>query len=391
MTKLMRIAEKLKARFGFSPAKTEQTGETRVDVAGQWQLMWWRFRKHKLALASGILVILIYLVAVFAEFLAPYSSGYYVAEYKNQPPQGLRFLRAGEDGRKIFGPYVYGYTVTTNPASLRREFVEDKNKAIPVKFFAPGEAYKMWGLFNAQGHLVCAADGKTPIYFFGGDSMGRDLFSRVIHGTRVSMSVGLIGVIISLFLGILLGGISGYYGGAMDNLIQRLTEFLRSIPTIPLWMGLAAAIPLTWPPLRVYFAITLILSLIQWTGLARVVRGKFFALKTEDFVTAARLDGSGEVRIILHHMVPSFVSHIIASVTLSIPGMILSETSLSFLGIGLRPPVVSWGVLLQEAQNIRSIAACPWLLFFPGLSVVIAVLSLNFLGDGLRDAADPYD
>jgi peptide/nickel transport system permease protein len=391
MNKLMGIAEKLKDRFGFSPAKTEQTGETRVDVADQWQLMWWRFRKHKLALASGVVVILIYLVAVFAEFLAPYSSGYYVAEYKNQPPQGLRFLRTGEDGRKVFGPFVYGYTVTTNPASLRREFVEDKSKVIPVKFFARGETYKMWGLFNAQSHLLCAADGKTPIYFFGGDSMGRDLFSRVIHGTRVSMSVGLIGVIISLFLGILLGGISGYYGGAIDNLIQRLTEFLRSIPTIPLWMGLAAAIPLTWPPLRVYFAITLILSLIQWTGLARVVRGKFFALKTEDFVTAARLDGSGEVRIILHHMVPSFVSHIIASVTLSIPGMILSETSLSFLGIGLRPPVVSWGVLLQEAQNIRSIAACPWLLFFPGVSVVIAVLSLNFLGDGLRDAADPYD
>jgi peptide/nickel transport system permease protein len=229
------------------------------------------------------------------------------------------------------------------------------------------------------------------MYFFGGDSLGRDLFSRVIHGTRISMSIGLIGVIISLFLGILLGGISGYYGGAVDNLIQRVTEFLRSIPTIPLWMGFAAAIPLSWPPMRVYFAITLILSLIQWTGLARVVRGKFFALKTEDFVTAARLDGSGEIRIILHHMVPSFVSHIIASVTLSIPGMILSETSLSFLGIGLRPPVVSWGVLLQEAQNIRSIAACPWLLFFPGLSVVIAVLALNFLGDGLRDAADPYE
>jgi len=229
------------------------------------------------------------------------------------------------------------------------------------------------------------------MYLFGGDSMGRDLASRVIYGTRVSMSIGFIGVIISLFLGILLGGISGYYGGPMDNFIQRLTEFLRSIPTIPLWMGLAAAIPLSWPPLRVYFAITLILSLIQWTGLARVVRGKFFSLKTEDFVTAARLDGCSEIRIILHHMVPSFVSHIIASVTLSIPGMILSETSLSFLGIGLRPPVVSWGVLLQEAQNIRSIAACPWLLFFPGVSVVIAVLALNFLGDGLRDAADPYN
>ncbi|GHV91686.1 peptide ABC transporter permease [Spirochaetia bacterium] len=371
--------------------KTENTGETRVDVADQWKLMWWRFRKHKLALGSGVLVILIYLVALMADFLAPYASTSYIAESKNMPPQRLRFLRTGDDGKKVFGPFVYGYAMTINPASLRREFVQDTNRVIPVKFFGKGETYRMWGLFKTRRHFITPADGIGPMYLFGGDSMGRDLMSRVIHGTRVSMSIGLIGVIISLFLGILLGGISGYYGGAIDNLIQRLTEFLRSIPTIPLWMGLAAAIPLSWPPLRVYFAITLILSLIQWTGLARVVRGKFFALKTEDFVTAARLDGCGEIRIIMHHMVPSFISHIIASVTLSIPGMILSETSLSFLGIGLRPPVVSWGVLLQEAQNIRSIAACPWLLFFPGVSVVIAVLALNFLGDGLRDAADPYD
>ena len=370
---------------------TTVAGETRIDVADQWQLMWWRFRKHKLALVSGVVVILIYLVAAFTEFLAPYSSISYIAECKNMPPQRLHFQRTGEDGRKIYGPFVYQYIVKVNPVSLRRDFVVDETKVIPVKFFATGEPYKMWGLFNADLHLITPADYKMPMYLFGGDTMGRDLASRVIHGTRISMSIGLIGVVISLFLGVLLGGISGYYGGPMDNFIQRLTEFLRSIPTIPLWMGLAAAIPLTWPPLRVYFTITLILSLIQWTGLARVVRGKFFSLKTEDFVTAARLDGCSEIRIILHHMVPSFISHIIASVTLSIPGMILSETSLSFLGIGLRPPVVSWGVLLQEAQNVRSIAACPWLLFFPGVSVVIAVLALNFLGDGLRDAADPYN
>jgi peptide/nickel transport system permease protein len=373
--------------------KTEAPGssETRIEVAGQWKLMWWRFRKHKLALVSGVVVILVYFIASFTEFLAPYSAISYIAECKNMPPQRLRFLREGEDGKKIFGPFVYAYSMQIHPVSLRRDFVQDKDKVIPVKFFGKGEPYKMWGLFNAQRHLVTPEDYKQPMYLFGGDGMGRDLMSRVIHGTRISMSIGLIGVIISLFLGILLGGISGYYGGPMDNFIQRLTEFLRSIPTIPLWMGLAAAIPLTWPPLRVYFTITLILSLIQWTGLARVVRGKFFSLKTEDFVTAARLDGCPEIRIIMHHMVPSFVSHIIASVTLSIPGMILSETSLSFLGIGLRPPVVSWGVLLQEAQNVRSIAACPWLLFFPGVAVVIAVLSLNFLGDGLRDAADPYN
>jgi len=372
-------------------AENFQSGETRVDVAGQWQLMWWRFRKHKLALISGVLVIIIYLIAAFTEFLAPYSSISYIAECKNMPPQRLRFLRTGEDGKSIFAPFVYAYAVKVHPVSFRREFVEDRDKVIPVRFFGKGEPYRMWGLFKAQRHLLTPEEYKQPMYLFGGDSMGRDLMSRVIHGTRISMSIGLIGVIISLFLGILLGGISGYYGGPLDNFIQRLTEFLRSIPTIPLWMGLAAAIPLSWPPLRVYFTITLILSLIQWTGLARVVRGKFFSLKTEDFVTAARLDGCSEIRIILHHMVPSFVSHIIASVTLSIPGMILSETSLSFLGIGLRPPVVSWGVLLQEAQNIRSIAASPWLLFFPGVAVVIAVLALNFLGDGLRDAADPYN
>ena len=371
--------------------QTTESGETRVDVAGQWKLMWWRFRKHKLALASGVLVILIYLIVAFTEFLAPYATTSYNPECINMPPQRLHFFRTGEDGKTVFGPFVYANTMTINPASLRREFVQDRSKVVPVRFFGKGEPYKMWGLFNVERHLITPVDYKQPMYLFGGDSMGRDLMSRVIHGTRISMSIGLIGVIISLFLGILLGGISGYYGGPIDNLIQRLTEFLRSIPTIPLWMGLAAAIPLTWPPLRVYFTITLILSLIQWTGLARVVRGKFFALKMEDFVTAARLDGCSEFRIIMHHMVPSFISHIIASVTLSIPGMILSETSLSFLGIGLRPPVVSWGVLLQEAQNIRSIAACPWLLFFPGVSVVIAVLALNFLGDGLRDAADPYN
>jgi peptide/nickel transport system permease protein len=367
------------------------TGETRVDVAGQWKLMWWRFRKHKLALGSGVVVFLIYMVAFFAEFLAPYSSGSYFAECKNQPPQLLHFVRTLEDGKKVWGPFVYGYSTKVNQASLRREFAEDQSRIIPVKFFGKGEPYKLWGLFPASRHLITPSDYKQPMYLWGGDSMGRDVTSRVIYGTRISMSIGLIGVIISLFLGILLGGISGYYGGPIDNLIQRLTEFLRSIPTIPLWMGFAAAIPLSWPPLRVYFAITLIIAFIQWTGLARVVRGKFFALKTEDFVTAARLDGCSELRIILHHMVPSFVSHIIASVTLSIPQMILSETSLSFLGVGLRPPVVSWGVLLQEAQNIRSISACPWLLFFPGVSVVIAVLALNFLGDGLRDAADPYN
>jgi peptide/nickel transport system permease protein len=226
---------------------------------------------------------------------------------------------------------------------------------------------------------------------FGADRLGRDVFSRVMYGGRVSLSIGLIGVFLSLFLGIILGGISGYYGGIVDDAIQRVIEFLRAIPTIPLWMGLAAAIPVTWPPLRVYFAITIILAMIGWTGMARVIRGKFFSLKNEDFVIAAKLDGCTQMRIIMHHMVPSFMSHIIASITLSIPGMILSETSLSFLGIGLQPPVVSWGVLLNDAQNIRAISSAPWLLFAPGAFVVLAVLCMNFFGDGLRDAADPYN
>jgi peptide/nickel transport system permease protein len=227
------------------------------------------------------------------------------------------------------------------------------------------------------------------MYLLGADRLGRDLLSRLITGTRISMSIGLIGVALSLVLGILLGGLSGYYGGAVDNLIQRLIEFLRSIPSIPLWMGLAALLPLHWPPLRIYFAITIILSLIGWTSLARVVRGRFLSLREEDFIMAARLDGQSEMGIILFQMLPAFTSHIIASITLAIPGMILAETALSFLGLGLREPVVSWGVLLQDAQDIRSIATAPWLLI-PAVAVVLAVLTLNFLGDGLRDAADPY-
>jgi peptide/nickel transport system permease protein len=240
-------------------------------------------------------------------------------------------------------------------------------------------------------HLITPQQEGDPMYLLGTDRLGRDMLSRAIHGTRISMSIGLVGVAISLSLGVLLGGISGYYGGLLDDVIQRVIEFIRSIPTIPLWLGLAAAIPSTWPPVRVYFAITVIVSLVGWTGLARVVRGRFLALREEDFVVAARLGGSSELRIVLHHMMPSFLSHLIASVSLAIPNMILSETSLSFLGVGLRPPAVSWGVLLQEAQNIRSVAFAPWLLYVPAVPVLIAVLSLNFLGDGLRDAADPYE
>lgn len=363
--------------------------EKRVDVASQWQLTWWKFRKHKLALVSAYIVIAIYLVAVFAEFLAPTLPGTYSARYLYAPPQIVKIFGRTDEG-KILPLYVNDYKSEIDQESLRRTFVLDTEKKIPLGLFVKGEPYKMWGFIEADRHLFGPLTPRAPMYLLGADRLGRDIFSRTIYGTRISMSIGLIGVILSLILGVLLGGLSGYYGGWIDNIIQRIIEFLRSIPTIPLWMGLAAAIPVSVGPIEVYFWITIILSLLGWTGLARVVRGRFLALKSEDFVTAARLDGVSELRIIMRHMVPSFMSHIIASITLAIPAMILAETSLSFLGVGLRPPVVSWGVLLQEAQNIRSIATAPWL-FWPGFAVIVAVLALNFLGDGLRDAADPYE
>ena len=362
--------------------------EARIYVASQWKLTWWRFKKHRVAYFSGIVVVLIYLVAAFAEFLAPFPTDAYNAQYTYAPPQRLHLFQRTDAGLR-FSPYVNGFTVEVDPVALRRTFVVDPEVRYEVGFFVEGFSYKVLGLVEANRHLIGPKNPDDPMYLLGADRLGRDMFSRLIAGTRISMSIGLVGVFLSFILGILLGGISGLYGGVVDNFIQRLIEFLRSIPTIPLWLGLAAAMPPTWPPLRIYFGITIILSLVGWTGLARVVRGRFLTLRTEDFVMAARLDGAGQQRIIWRYMVPSFASHIIASLTLAIPGMILAETSLSFLGLGLRPPIVSWGVLLQEAQNIRAVATAPWLLV-PGLAVVVTVLALNFLGDGLRDAADPY-
>jgi peptide/nickel transport system permease protein len=362
---------------------------TRIFVAPQWKLMWWRFRKHKLAVASSFVIITLYIVAIFAEPLAPYSPQKYNSKYTYAPPQRIHCF--DERGRFV-GPYVYALKQEIEPQALRRVFAPDLERKIRLGLFVRGDRYRMWGIIDSDIHLfgpVNHQSGDGPVYLLGADRLGRDVLSRIIYGTRISMSIGLVGVGVSLFLGTLLGGISGYFGGLIDEFVQRLIEFLRSIPTIPLWMGLAAAVPPNWPSVRIYFSITLILSLIGWTGLARVVRGRFLSLREEDFIMAARLAGASELRVILRHMVPSFYSHIIAAVTLAIPGMILSETALSFLGLGLQPPVVSWGVLLQDSQNVRAISSAPWLLF-PALAVITAVLALNFLGDGLRDAVDPY-
>lgn len=362
--------------------------EARIYVASQWKLTWWRFRKHRVAMVSGAIVIFIYLAALFAEFLAPFPTDMYNSRYTFAPPQRVHLFLNTEEGLQ-FQPHVNGFDVEIDPVALRRTFVIDPEVVYPIGFFVEGFSYRLLGLIETNIHLIGPINPDDPMYLIGADRLGRDVFSRLIFGTRISMSIGLVGVLMSFILGILLGGISGLYGGIADTLIQRLIEFLRSVPTIPLWLGLAAAMPMTWSPLHVYFGITVILSLIGWTDLARVVRGRFLTLRTEDFVMAARLDGAGQQRIIWKYMVPSFTSHIIASLTLAIPGMILAETALSFLGLGLRPPIVSWGVLLQEAQNIRAVATAPWLLA-PGVAVVVTVLALNFLGDGLRDAADPY-
>ncbi len=365
--------------------QAESDGQ-KVYVASQWQLMWWRFRRHRLALASTVVIILFYLVALFCEFLAPFDPSAYTADYTYAPPQRIHFWENGEfQGR----PFVYGYTAERDPETLEMMYESDPTKKYLLYFFVEGTPYKMWDLFDSNLHLFGIKDPEGTLYLLGSDRNGRDLFTRILYGARISLSIGLIGVLLALVLGILIGGISGYYGGFVDNVLQRLIEFLRSIPSIPLWLALSAALPTGWSALRVYFGITIILSLIGWTDLARVVRGRFLSLREEDFVLAASLYGVSEIRIILRHMVPSFLSHIIASLTLAIPTMILSETALSFLGVGLRPPIVSWGVLLKEAQNIQSLQFAPWL-FLPGVFVVVTVLAFNFMGDGLRDAADPY-
>lgn len=374
---------------------TEPTGagekgqRKRAYEASQWRLVWWAFRRHRLAMAGLAVTVFIYLVAVFAEFLAPFDNSRFDADYTYAPPQAVHVVDRTEDGGWDFGLFVYGYQSTQDTETLELSWTIDEDTKVPVRLFDRGEPYRLLGVIPTDIHLIGPVDDDQAMYLLGADRNGRDLLSRIIHGTRVSMTIGLVGVAMAFVLGVVLGGISGYFGGKVDTVIQRIVEFFMSVPTLPLWLGLAAALPTGWGPVQRYFAITVILAIIAWTDLARVVRGRFLSLRGEDFVTAAHLDGNGQPRVIFRHMLPSFTSHLVASLTLSIPAMILAETALSFLGLGLQPPVVSWGVLLQEAQQIRVVATAPWLLL-PGVAVVITVLALNFAGDGLRDAADPY-
>lgn len=369
--------------------------ELKLEVATQWQLMWWKFRKHKLAMFSAVIVLLFYLVAIFAEFFAPWERTQYIAEYVYAPPQPIHFF---DDGN--WNPHVNALTFERDPQSFKKIWSVDKENKIGIGFLVKGPEYKV-GLhwlpipyvdqlyFTANRHLIGAKDSTQPMYLLGADKSGRDILTRTIYSTRISLSVGLVGVGVSLILGITLGGISGLVGGWMDNIIQRIIEIVISVPDLPIMLAIGASVPLDWPVVQVYFLITIVIALRSWTGLARVVRSKFLSLREEDFILAARLDGTSHSRLIFRHMLPSFYSHIIASLTLALPGMILAETALSFLGLGLRPPAVSWGVMLQDSQKVAVVALYPWLLW-PAAAVIIVVLAFNFLGDGLRDAADPY-
>jgi peptide/nickel transport system permease protein len=370
----------------FDAAQPPISAEERVSVASQWQLMWWRFRKHRLALIGGVIVTFFYLAVIGADFLAYADPDASDAQRGLIAPQGIQLFDEGQ-----FRPFVNPLVGKRDPLTFKRVYAVDPTQKLPLTFFAEGFDYKFLGLIPTNRHLlgVEGADTEKTLFIMGTDLQGRDLWSRIIYGTRVSLTIGLVGVAMSLVLGVVLGGLSGFLGGIVDLAIQRVIEIIRSIPTIPLWMGLAAAVPRDWSVLQVYFAITIIISFIGWTELARVVRGRFLSLREEDFVMAAELAGCSRARIIFVHMVPLFLSHIIAATTLALPAMIISETSLSFLGLGIRPPAISWGVLLQAGQNVQAVALTPWLLL-PAIPVIVVILAFNFLGDGLRDAADPY-
>jgi peptide/nickel transport system permease protein len=361
----------------------EDKANEQLYFASQYQLMWRKFKKNKAAQVSGVVLIVLYSVAIFCEFFSPNTPHVRDSNHAYAPPQLIRIFHGG----RLHRPFVYGLKLGRDPVTWRNVYVLDKEKPLSISLFAKGAEYTFAGLIKSDRHLIGVESG--PFFLLGTDKFGRDLLSRILYGSRISLSIGLVGVFLSFVLGLTLGGISGFYGGTVDLVMERIIEFLRSIPTIPLWMALAASLPAYWSPIKVYLGITIILSLVGWTGLARIVRSKLLQLREEDFVMAAKIAGGRDGYIIAAHLLPSFMSYVIVAVTLAVPGMILAETALSFLGLGLRPPVVSWGVLLNEAQTVQVIALAPWLLI-PGLFVIVVVLAFNFLGDGLRDAADPY-
>ncbi len=353
-------------------------------MAGQWKLMWWRFRRHRPAVVCAFFLLLMYFSTLISEWIAPYDLHSRHAKYIFAPPQGIHLIHEGS----FLGPFVYGLKMERDLDTLQRVYTDDTSKPQQLRFFCSGEPYEFWGMVEGTFHLVCPPKDGT-FFLLGTDRLGRDMFSRIVYAARISLTIGIIGIALSFTLALILGGLAGYYGGWVDNVVQRITEILKSFPHLPLWLALSAALPVTWSPLLIYFGITLILALLDWPGLGRAVRSKLLSLREEDYALAAQLMGAKPKRIIGRHLLPGFMSHLIASATLSIPSMILAETALSFLGLGLRPPITSWGVLLNEATDIN-VVAVNWWLMLPVVPVILVILAYQFLGDGMRDAADPY-